>query len=202
MIRFRYPAHVAFVRRSVRRLGVADDAADDVVQSVLLVVFRRLPEFEGRSSLKTWIYEIVVRVVHGYWRSVRRRGTPGMLVADAVDPCSLPAPADQRPDALLSGATTARLVRELLDELEEDKREVLVLAELEGVSLREIAEVLHLPVGTVASRLRAARAAFERAARRRRAADERAALADLRRETRGAARTAVGRAQKGASPVM
>jgi RNA polymerase sigma-70 factor (ECF subfamily) len=167
-----YHQHVGFIRSNVRRLGVADDAADDVVQSVLLVLFRRQQEFEGRSSLKTWIYGIIVRVVRDHRRSVRRRGTPGMLGGDAIDPCSLAAPADQGTEALLDRAAAARFVRELLDELEDEKREVFVLAELEQVPLREIAEALREPLGTVASRLRAARAAFERAARRRRAVEE------------------------------
>jgi RNA polymerase sigma-70 factor, ECF subfamily len=163
-------AHIDFIWRNVRRLGVPDHAADDVVQSVLLVIFRRLGEFEGRSSVKTWVFEIVLRVVREYRRSARRKSPRSER---QVDPSALPAPAEQRPDALLERAAAARVVRELLDDLDDDKREVFVLAELEQLTLREIADVLHEPMGTVASRLRAARIEFERVARRRRARDER-----------------------------
>jgi RNA polymerase sigma-70 factor, ECF subfamily len=167
-----YDAHIDFVWRSVRRLGVPDAAADDVVQAILVVIFRRLDDFEGRSSIKTWVYEIVVRVVRDHRRTVRRK-SPHASDRDPVDPAGLAAPADERPDAVADRADAARVVRELLDELDDDRREVFVLAELEQLTLREIAEVLHERPGTIASRLRAARAAFESAARRRRLRDQR-----------------------------
>jgi RNA polymerase sigma-70 factor, ECF subfamily len=166
-----YEAHVDFVWRNARRLGVEDGAIDDVVQSVFLVVFRRLDDFEGRSSLKTWIYEVLVRVVREHRRTLRRRSPPRVEHGEPVDPATLTAPASERPDRLADRADAARVVRELLDELDDDKREVFALAELEGLTLREIAEALREPAGTIASRLRAARVEFERAALRRRAKD-------------------------------
>ncbi|MCL2450563.1 MAG: RNA polymerase sigma factor, partial [Polyangiaceae bacterium] len=161
-----------FVWRNVRRLGVPDGAADDVVQSVFLVVFRRLDDFEGRSSYKTWIYEIVLRVVREYRRTMKRK-SPHAAGGDPVDPATLTAPAEQRPDTLADRAQAARIVQELLDGLDDEKREVFVFAELEGLTLHEIVEILHEPPGTIATRLRAARAEFERAAARRRARDQR-----------------------------
>ncbi len=167
-----YEAHVDFVWRNARRLGVEDATLDDVVQSVFLVVFRRLDDFEGRSSLRTWIYEVLVRVVREHRRSLRRK-SPQRAGGEPVDPATLTAPAEERPDRLADRAAAARVVRELLDELDDDKREVFALAELEGLTLREMAEILREPAGTVTSRLRAARADFERAALRRRAREER-----------------------------
>jgi RNA polymerase sigma-70 factor (ECF subfamily) len=167
-----YDEHIEFVWRSVRRLGVPEAATDDVVQSVLLVVFRRLDAFEGRSSVKTWVYKIVVRVVRDYRRTMRRK-SPHLSGGEPVDPALLAAPAEERPDAVADRADAARVVRELLDELDDDRREVFVLAELEQLTLREIAEVLRERPGTIASRLRAARAAFEEAAKRRRIRGER-----------------------------
>ncbi len=161
-----YEAHIDFVWRNVRRLGVPDGAADDVVQAILLVIFRQIDGFEGRSSMKTWVYEIISRVVRDYWRTQRRKSP--RAGNHPVDPASLEAPANERPDALADRADAARIVRELLDELDDDQREVFVLAELEQLTLREIAEALHERPGTIASRLRAARAAFESAAKRRR----------------------------------
>jgi RNA polymerase sigma-70 factor (ECF subfamily) len=166
-----YDEHADFVWRNARRLGVDEAAIDDVLQSVFLVVFRRLDDFEGRSSLKTWIYEILIHVVRDHRRSLRRK-SPGRHEPDAVDPTTLSAPAEQRPDHLADRADAARVVRELLDQLDDDKREVFAMAELEGLTLREIAEVLREPPGTVASRLRAARADFERAAHRERAREQ------------------------------
>ena len=168
-----YEAHVDYVWRNARRLGVDDGAVDDVVQQVFLVVFRRLDDFEGRSSLKTWIYEVLVRVVREHRRTLRRRSPPRLEGEAPVDPATLTAPAHERPDRLADRADAARLVRELLDQLDDDKREVFALAELEGLTLREIAEILREPPGTIASRLRAARADFERAATRQRAREQR-----------------------------
>src|SRR6185436_19202677 len=65
-----YEQNVTFVWRSARRLGVADAAIDDVVQEIFVVVHRRLREFEGRSSLKTWLFAIVLRVVRDHRRSL------------------------------------------------------------------------------------------------------------------------------------
>ena len=168
-----YEAHVDFVWRNARRLGVDDAATDDVVQGVFLVVFRRLDDFEGRSSLKTWIYEVLVRVVREHRRTLRRKSPPRFPGEAPVDPATLTAPAHERPDRLADRSAAARLVRTLLDELDDDKREVFALAELEGLTLREIAEILREPAGTIASRLRAARVDFERAATRQRAREQR-----------------------------
>ena len=164
-----YEAHVDFVWRNVRRLGVPDFGADDVVQSVFVVIFRRLDGFDGRASLRTWIYAIVLRTVREYRRSMRRKSPHA---SDPVDPGTLSAPSEERPDAMAGRAEAARVVQELLDGLEDDKREVFVLAELERLTLREIAAILGEPAGTIATRLRAARADFEHAARRHRAKDE------------------------------
>jgi RNA polymerase sigma-70 factor (ECF subfamily) len=115
---------------------------------------------------------VYTRVRSRYRSCVRLNSALGTQ-RDPVDPAWLAAPAGERPDVLADRADAARIVRELLDELDDDRREVFVLAELEQLTLREIAEVLHERPGTIASRLRAARAAFEAGARRRRLSDER-----------------------------
>jgi len=68
-----YREHFAFVWRAAKRLGVGDGALDDVVQEVFVVVHRRLDGFEGRSSLKTWLFGIALRIVRDHRRAVRRR---------------------------------------------------------------------------------------------------------------------------------
>src|SRR5688500_20226670 len=73
-----------FVWRSARRLGVADAAVDDVVQETFLVVHRRLPGFEGRSTVKTWVFAIVLRVVSDWRRTQRRKG--GLASLDQIAP--------------------------------------------------------------------------------------------------------------------
>ncbi|MGE3634951.1 MAG: RNA polymerase sigma factor, partial [Sandaracinaceae bacterium] len=69
-----YDACFDFVWRSARRMGVAEAHADDVVQEVFLVAHRRLADFEGRSSVRTWLFGILLRVVSDHRRTLRRKG--------------------------------------------------------------------------------------------------------------------------------
>jgi RNA polymerase sigma-70 factor (ECF subfamily) len=162
-----YDTYFPYVWRSVQRLGVPTASADDVVQEVFMVVHRKLPEFEGRSSLKTWLYGIALRVARAH-RSRSRRSTE----AQPLDAERLCAPDATRPDEQAENAQAARVVDALLHGLDDDQREVFVLAELEQLSIPEIAEAIDVKLNTVYSRLRLARAAFAEAAARYRARDD------------------------------
>jgi RNA polymerase sigma-70 factor (ECF subfamily) len=145
-----------FVWRSLRRLGVAEASIDDAVQDVFIVVHRRLEQFEGRSSLKTWIYAITLRVAHDHQRLARRKG--GHAPLDPSLPDEAPGPVES-----LVRAEAVRELERLLRTLDEDKRAVFVLAEIEEMTAAEIAETLGVKVNTVYSRLRAARRELETA---------------------------------------
>jgi RNA polymerase sigma-70 factor (ECF subfamily) len=160
-----YEAYFDFVWRSLRRLGVPEAQLDDAAQDVFLVVYRRLDEFEARSSLKTWIFGIVLRVTSTLRRTARRKPTEPL----ADEPVAL----GSAPEALTESREAARLVREILDELDDDRRAVFVLAELEQMTAPEISSALAVNLNTVYSRLRAARRDFDAAlARRRRRSPE------------------------------
>ncbi len=158
-----YDAHADFVWRSARRLGVAEDSVDDVVQQVFVVAYRRLSDFEGRSAVKTWLFSIILRVVQEHRRTLRRKSPH--RTGEPTDPDVLPDPsASADPHEALSRAEAFRLVNELLDSLDEERRVVFVMNELEQMTPAEMAEVLGVDVKVVYARLRAARAAFEKAA--------------------------------------
>jgi RNA polymerase sigma-70 factor, ECF subfamily len=160
-----YDEHVDFVWRSARRLGVDELGADDVVQQTFLVVHRRLAGFEGRSSVRTWIFSILLRVVQEHRRSLRRK-SPHAREAP-VDPDLLPdGSTGSNPHEALVRAEASRTIDVLLDSLDGDKRVVFVMAELEEMSADEISQVTGLDRQAVYSRLRAARNDFERAAER------------------------------------
>jgi RNA polymerase sigma-70 factor, ECF subfamily len=163
-----YEAHFDFVWRSARRLGVSALHVDDVVQEVFLVVHRRLAEFEARSSIKTWLFAITRRVVGDYRRSARRKPS------EPIGNFEPEANASSAADAQLARNEDARLLYAILDELDADKREVFVLAELEQISGPEIAAALGENLNTVYARLRAARCAFEAAVARHQARTRRA----------------------------
>jgi RNA polymerase sigma-70 factor (ECF subfamily) len=160
-----YEKYVDFVRRTILRLGVGEAASDDVVQQVFVVVHRRLAEFQGRSSLKTWLFSIVLHAVREHRRSVRRKSPHWLL--GPTDPDLLPTVgASTNPHEALTKAQASRLIDGLLACLHEDKRVVFVMAELEEMTAAEISEVTGLDVKAVYSRLRAARIDFEREAAR------------------------------------
>lgn len=154
-----YESEFDFVWRCARRLGVATPHVDDVAQEVFLVVHRRLSEFEARCSLRTWLYAITRRVVSDHRRSARRKPSEPIGDRDPVaDGCAV--------DEQLARQQDARIFYQLLEQLDDDKREVFVLSELEQLSGPEIAELLDENVNTVYARLRAARASFELAVSR------------------------------------
>jgi RNA polymerase sigma-70 factor (ECF subfamily) len=160
-----YDAYFPYVWRSVQRLGVAPSQVDDVVQEVFIVVHRRLGEFEARSTLKTWLYGIALRVARVH--RARHRRSQG----EALDFDRVRASETTRPDERAASAEAALLVQAVLDRLDDSQREVFVLAELEQLSVPEIARALAVKVNTVYSRLRLARTAFAEAAARQRARD-------------------------------
>jgi len=162
-----YEGHAVFVWRSLRVLGVPPDGLDDAVQEVFLVVHRRLAEFEGRSSVRTWLYAIARRVARNLRRGASRRGAPEPLGVD------LPDASRGDPRELAERAEAGRLFLDLLGHLTDDQREVFLLVEMEEMSVPEAAEALGINLNTCYSRLRAARGRFERAlATRRRREDE------------------------------
>ena len=153
-----YVEHFAFVWRSVRRLGVLPSAVDDVVQETFLVVHRRLAEFEGRSSMKTWLFSIVLHAARDHKRSLRRK--PAQLGGSApMDPRveRVSDMASRGPHERAVERQAVERLHAILDELDDERREVFVLSELEGMTVPEIAEAVEANVNTVYSRLRAAR---------------------------------------------
>jgi RNA polymerase sigma-70 factor (ECF subfamily) len=156
-----YDQNVDFIFRSARRLGVGDHAIDDVVQHVFVVVHRRLAEFEGRSSMKTWLFSILLHAVREHRRSMRRK-SPHWWGAPS-DP-DLLEDSSRNPERAAERAEASRTIDLLLENLEGDKRVVFVMAELEQMTAIEISEATGLEPKAVYSRLRAARIDFERAA--------------------------------------
>ena len=156
-----YTAHFAFVWRVLRTFGVPDSVLEDAAQDVFVVVHRRLPEFEGRSAITTWLFAIARRVAGPHrWRVDRRTEQ----LAEQLDE-HLPGPSD--PFAALSRAQAAATVMTILDEMDEDKRIVFALVELEQLSVPEVARMLDINLNTAYSRLRLARQTFETAVRAR-----------------------------------
>ena len=167
-----FDSYFAFVWRTARRLGVPDSQLDDVVQETFMVAYRRRDDFEGRSSVKTWLYGIAFNVVRAYRRELGAKYPAALNAEQRADPGLLADDADG-PQESAAKREAARLVDRFVRHLNEDQRDVFVLAELEELSAPEIATVLGTPLNTVYSRLRLARAEFGKAVARHRARDDR-----------------------------
>jgi RNA polymerase sigma-70 factor, ECF subfamily len=151
-------AHMDFVWRSLRRLGVDDADCDDGCQRVWVVVARKVLAIEPAKE-KSFIFSVVVRVASEMRRS-QRRHQHVRLRENAFGSAT--------PDAehLLERQSDLAALDELLDGLSWELRTVFIMFELEGMTSVEIAGVLGVSRGTVASRLRLARDAFQRGVRR------------------------------------
>ena len=152
-----YDRHFAYVHRAMRHLGVAEAALDDAVQDVFIVVHQKLPDFDGRHAITTWLYAIVIRVARRY-RKTQASAHAFDSDEELVSPHALDHNVEVRRKLLIA--------EQALASLHKDKREVFVLGEIEQMSVVEIAKVLGEPVDTIYSRLRVAKDAFHKASRR------------------------------------
>jgi len=150
-----YREHFGFVWALLRRLGVHERDLEDVAQDVFIVVHRRLPQFEGRASVRTWLYAIAVRVAANY----KRKRRPDPEAGDSMT-SRLVAPSSSSPEEHVVRSEAAALLDQLLARMDDKKRAVFVLSEIEGLSAPEIAKIVGTNPRTVHSRLRAARSSF------------------------------------------
>ncbi|HKU45081.1 MAG TPA: sigma-70 family RNA polymerase sigma factor [Polyangiales bacterium] len=151
-----YEQHFDFVWRSARYLGEPDASLDDAVQDVFLVAYRRFQDFEARSSPRTWLFAITMRVISDHRRSRRRKGR---LLDSVTRMFTQPV---STPYDHTAHAEDGRALLAALEGLSEEQRATFVMADLEELSAPEIAEVLSVNVNTVYSRLRSARRAVSR----------------------------------------
>lgn len=141
----------AFVWRTLRYQGVAERDLEDVSQEVFVIIFQKLSQLERQSSLRAWIYGISIRAAAGYRRRLRTRHE---VLVDEVPDVAAAAPTDSREADRLDAR---QQLAQLIARLDEDKRAVFVLHELEHLEMTEIAEIVGCPVATGYSRLAAAK---------------------------------------------
>jgi RNA polymerase sigma-70 factor, ECF subfamily len=147
-------AHYDFIWRLLRRLGLPSDQAEDGAQKVFFVASGRLEQIKSGSE-RSFLFGTALRVA-----SETRRDASSRREDLRAEP---PETADPAPlaDELIDRGRARALLDDILDAMEEDARVVFVLFELEGLKTSEVAELLGIPAGTVASRLRRARALFQ-----------------------------------------
>lgn len=150
--------HAPFVWRVLRRHGVAPADLEDVCQEVFTVVHRRLSEFEGRSSFRTWLYEVARRSALAQRRRAARLATPGEFELAAAD--------DDAPDRRVDRQRALAWLHWALTQLDEEKREAFVLYELEQLTLAEVASAMLCSINAVHYRVLSARRELSKLSRR------------------------------------
>jgi len=153
-----YERYASTVHRFVSAMGVPPSEREDACQDVFMAIYRSLPRFRGDAQLSTWIYKIAAR---GTTRLIQRRRLHGLLATLLLREPP-PSPPDQ-------AERTARLqvLDTLLARVDPKKRLVLILFEIEGLSIDEVARVVGCPQNTAWSRLHHGRAQLLKAAKRR-----------------------------------
>jgi RNA polymerase sigma-70 factor (ECF subfamily) len=162
-----YAQYFEFVWTSARRLGVRAHAIDDVVQEIFIVIHSKLHTLQKPEALRSWIYGIVRRTASNHHRSRRARVGVGSTAVEGELESPQPTPFE-----VTQKNSDMELLAKLLAELDEPKREVFALVELDEMTVPEVAEALDIPLNTAYSRLRAARLAFEAALARHEARGE------------------------------
>jgi len=156
-----YDTHFRLVWCALSRLGVRDADLMDLTQKVFLTAYLKLPEFEGRSLLSTWLWGICRRVAIAYRRSSVIR------YEVSTDPTNLEASSEHRHAGASEPDSTRQIaVDHILSKLSEPQRIVFTLFEVDELDGPEIAALLNISLGTVRSRLRYARKLFRREVQR------------------------------------
>jgi RNA polymerase sigma-70 factor (ECF subfamily) len=151
-----FSTHMAYVWRLLGRLGVPHRDVPDLCQEVFITVHRKLPEFEGRSSIKTWLFSICYRSALAYRRSSRARELPTDDLAVSADHPGIETNVPS-PEVQVDKQRAKELLKYALGLLDDEKRAVFVLYELEELQMPEVAEAVGCPLSTAYSRLHAAR---------------------------------------------
>jgi RNA polymerase sigma-70 factor (ECF subfamily) len=147
-----YRRYGEFVWISLQHLGIRPADLEDIAQEAFIVVHRRLHTFDASGQMTTWLFGICMRLASNYRR--RRRWKVEVLSGERTD--ERPA-SSMLSDELLIRREEREFADRMLNKLDIDKRAVFVLFEIEGLSHAEISSLMNIPVGTVYSRLHAAR---------------------------------------------
>jgi RNA polymerase sigma-70 factor (ECF subfamily) len=160
-LRALFEAEFSYVFHTLHRLGVRRADLEDLTHEVFVAVHRAQDAYDPKRPIRPWLFGIAFRVASGY----RRRARHTREVSDDA----MPEPADAAPlaDERLASERARRLVIDALDDVELDRRAVLVLHDIDGQSMPEIAEALAIPLNTAYSRLRLAREQLRAAVKRR-----------------------------------
>jgi RNA polymerase sigma-70 factor (ECF subfamily) len=160
-----YKQEFGYAWRTLRRLGVRDSDLPDLAHDLFIVAFRHLADYDPARPVRPWLFGIAFRVVSDYRRSARFARE---ALGDAPDVVDRAPPIDEQ----IAERQARETVMRVLDALDLDRRAVLVMHDIDGHPVPEIAAALAIPVATAYSRLRLARVDLTAAVKRLRAREE------------------------------
>ncbi len=155
-----FDEHFDYLWRALRRFGVREADLEDLVHDVFLKIHLHSDDYDPARPLRPWLFGFAYRVAADYRRLARHRVEVSHARPDVVD--HQPA-ADERMEA---HEERTLVVKEALESVEVDRRAVLILHDLDEMSVPDIADALGIPLNTAYSRLRLGRAEFAAAAKR------------------------------------
>lgn len=151
-----YDANADYVQATLRRLGVSSAEVEDVTHDVFVAVFRHLDDYDAARPIRPWLFGFAYRTASDHRRLARHRNEiASSTETESRDDGPLP-------DERLEEARARMLCQRGLDALDFDKRTVLVMFDIEGRSAQDVADHFAIPLNTAYSRIRLARAEFER----------------------------------------
>ena len=153
-IEFLVAQHYGFIWRLLRGLGLSRSDAEDAAQQVFMIAARKLDSIDPERA-RSFVYGAALRVANNARRGLRRRRE-----VSSDDTSDEPEPESRSPEKMAELVRARQLLTQLLQQLPAKDRRMIVLAELEQLSVPEIAALEEIPVGTAASRLRIAREKF------------------------------------------
>jgi RNA polymerase sigma-70 factor (ECF subfamily) len=154
-----YREHFAYVFHSLRRLGVRPRELEDVTHDVFLAICRRFSDYDPGRPVRPWLFGFAYRIAADHRRLSRHRHEGGELLVEPHDERRLP-------DELLAEEQVRKRVLDALERIDLERRALLIMHDLDGHAIPEIAQVLSIPLNTAYSRLRLARRDFRAALQR------------------------------------
>lgn len=148
-----YTAHLPYVARTLRRLGVPERHLEDVAHDAFVVIHRQLSTFDRSRPVKPWLFGIAFRVSSEFRRRAQNR-------REHLEEPSTPPSVPPEAEAALEARRAQTLVSEALEALPEAQRAVFILHELDGEPVPAVAAALGVPLNTAYSRLRLGRQRF------------------------------------------
>lgn len=153
-----YRVHVGYVLASLRRLGVHERDLEDVTHDVFLAVYRHLADFDPARPIRPWLFGFAYRIASDYRKLSRHRHEAAPTANESAAESPLQ-------DEQLDAERCRRIVLLALDRLDLERKAILVMHDLDGHTVPDIARELGVPLNTAYSRLRLARRDFEAALR-------------------------------------